>query len=444
MVKKLPYALEDDIYSLGEVFVRILYSSYATGREIRQFVQKHGDDAPSVARILASMMEPRESRCALANVRDQLRKLSFQPLPSEPRPLVTSAFLGIGALVTAAVVAQQARSKSLRRSQSVFSSRSRLQAEFRVGRTQGKRTYMEDYYCHSRVAFHTTPEARSWRIMGMFDGHGGKDCAKFAARFLPHEVRRMLRTAEEQLEGSGGQQAEVMRVAAQALKSALESLNDLFVKFKKREVGSRGFGYPGTTAAAALLSPDGSHAVLCNIGDARAALTGDWRVVEHVGYPPIVSEDKHVILTCPHTPGDASEIQRIEDAGGFVEQGARGPRVNGVLGVARAIGYAGVAEFQNVVPAVADYVIAERVDGSAAAGKTSGFVSMVALATDGVFEAVGQDQADSVFRRLAEAEDGEALGAKIQEELDSAGGGPGCAAENDDNATLLACLLPAL
>jgi len=447
--RDLPYTLDDDIYSLGEVFVRILYGSYATGRELLQFVRKQGSgpgvEAPPVVRILAAMLEPRESRCSLEEVHAQLVKLRFHPrgLPSEPRPIVATAWLGIGALVTAATVGAWERQKSLQRQKSVFSKRSRFQAQFRVARTQGTRVHMDEYYCHSRVTFGTSPSARSWRLLGVFDGHGGPDCSKFAARFLPHEVRRMLRDAEGRHDTSKMEvpSMEDMRVVAQALQTALESLNELFVKFKKKIPGgsTRGFGYAGSTAATALLSPDGCHAVLCNIGDSRAALSGDWSVMERSGAPPEVSGDGTVVVTHPHTPGDPAEIERIEKAGGFVELGYRGHRVNGALGVSRSLGYYGVAGFDNVVTAEADYVIAER---GGAGDVKAGHPALVALATDGVFETVGQGAATGVFRRLAEAEDGSGLGEKMNVELDQAGGGPGKMAENVDNATLLACLLP--
>lgn len=446
--KELPYTLDDDIYSLGEVFVRILYGNYGTGRELRQFAAQHegrtGEKPPSVTRILAAMMEPRETRCSLDELRARLEGLRFLPqaLPSQPRAIFTTAFLGIGALITAATFATLQRKKSLQRSRSVFETKSRMLAGFRVSRTQGTRVYMEDYYCHSRVIFRTSPKARSWRLLGVFDGHGGKDCAKFAAQYLPHEVRRMLRCAEERYTNASMNEpsADDLRIVAQALQSALESLDYLFVKFKKSIPGgsTRGFGYAGSTATAALLSPDGRHAVLCNIGDSRAALAGGWHVMEHFGSAPEVSADGSVVVTHPHTPGDPAEIERIEKAGGFVELGGRGYRVNGALGVSRAIGYAGVPAFSNVVFAKSDYVIAKR----STEGAKAGCPALVVLASDGVFETVGQEAAVEVIGSLAEAEDVVALGQKMEAALDHAGGGPGQAAQNNDNATLLTCLLP--
>eukprot|EP00445_Apocalathium_hangoei_P013815 CAMPEP_0203868668 /NCGR_PEP_ID=MMETSP0359-20131031/17243_1 /ASSEMBLY_ACC=CAM_ASM_000338 /TAXON_ID=268821 /ORGANISM="Scrippsiella Hangoei, Strain SHTV-5" /LENGTH=760 /DNA_ID=CAMNT_0050787121 /DNA_START=38 /DNA_END=2320 /DNA_ORIENTATION=- len=443
--QRMAYSLDDDVYSLGEVFVRILYGSYATGRELRTFVEKRiaaGVEPPAVTRILASLLEPRGTRCSLADLLPQLFALRYLPegLPSEPRPIVTAAFLGIGAMVTAAAIAKSVRQTSLQRQKSVFSKRSRFQATFHVIRTQGRRMAMEEYYCHSRVVFGTNPSARSWRLLGVFDGHGGPDCAKYAARFLPHELRRFLEIAEAHHDTSNMKvpSTEDLRVVAQALQAALQSLNELFVKFKKNEIpggNTRGFGYAGSTAAAVLLCPDGRHAVIGNLGDSRVALAGDWRVVECVGAPPQVSEDGKVLVTHPHFPGDPAEIERIEAAGGFVELGHRGHRVNGALGVSRALGYHGVKGFDKVVTATADYIIAERKTGS-------GRSALVALATDGVFETVGPGGSTELFGRLSAGATAEDLAALMTAELDQAGGGLGRMAENVDNATLLTCLLP--
>ena len=43
-----------------------------------------------------------------------------------------------------------------------------------------------------------------------------------------------------------------------------------------------------------------------------------------------------------------------------MEYGANGHRVNGVLGVSRAIGYCGIPDFAELVPSLSDTVILRR------------------------------------------------------------------------------------
>eukprot|EP00929_Paragymnodinium_shiwhaense_P071971 TRINITY_DN36543_c0_g1_i1.p1 TRINITY_DN36543_c0_g1~~TRINITY_DN36543_c0_g1_i1.p1 ORF type:complete len:721 (+),score=61.31 TRINITY_DN36543_c0_g1_i1:68-2230(+) len=430
VTKNLPYTLDDDVYSLGEIFVRMLYGSYATGSELRQFVQENPTDVPQVAKIVASMLQPREERSKLSHLVEELGALRFQTLTSIPRPIVTSVFLGMGALVTFATVAEKTRQKSIGdkpgRPDSVFSRCSEHCAEFRVGRTQGKRVQLQDYYCHSSICWNITPGARSWRLLGVFDGHGGQNCAKFCAQFLPHEVRRYLRDVEDDAGTLGFEHPAVLRLAAEGVKQALESLDKLFVKYKAK---TGDVALSGTTIAVALICPDGRRVICATIGDSRVALTGDWDIKDYDGFPPIT--EPGLVVTYPHRPGDQTEIDRIDQAGGFVEFGANGHRVNGVLGVSRAVGYAGIPDFCDCVPAKADFVIAERV------GKSPG---SVLLASDGLFPNTGDTV--RVFGRLGEETDATGLETAIQREIDRAGGGD--AAQAKDNVTLLACRLPAL
>ena len=69
----------------------------------------------------------------------------------------------------------------------------------------------------------------------------------------------------------------------------------------------------GTTAAAALLCPDGQHAVLCNIGDSRVALVGDWTVLDHSGHE--AEQFPGCVLTHAHRVTDPEEMERIDAAG---------------------------------------------------------------------------------------------------------------------------------
>eukprot|EP00438_Fugacium_kawagutii_P028853 Skav214192 [mRNA] locus=scaffold2153:16168:18125:+ [translate_table: standard] len=268
-------------------------------------------------------------------------------------------FLGIGSVATVSAVLSHLRRKEFRKKDmSIFSRQSKLQASFCVAQAQGERASLQDYYCHARIPWEIHPGARSWRLLGIFDGHGGKDCAKFAAQFLPHEVRRMLREKEEKACCYSSQVEsydQLCSIAAPALQQALESLDQLYVKFRAKKSN---LDLCGTTASVALLCPDGQHAVLCNIGDSRVACVGDWTVVAHSGHLPWGTPG--CVLTHAHRVTDPKEMARIDAAGGFVEYGANGHRVNGVLGVSRAIGYCGIRDFAELVPSLSDSVILRR------------------------------------------------------------------------------------
>ena len=203
--QELPYTLDDDIYSLAEVFVRILYGRYATGPDLQRFVALEQEQlmvAP-VVMVMKQMLDPRSERCSLEHVSRVLDDLRFAAKPSEPRPIVMSMFLGIGSVATVSAVLSHLRRKEFRKKDlSIFSRQSKLAASFCVAQAQGKRASLQDYYCHARIPW-DIHGGRSWRLLGMFDGHGGKDCAKFAAQSLPHEVRRMLREKEEEASKAG-------------------------------------------------------------------------------------------------------------------------------------------------------------------------------------------------------------------------------------------------
>ncbi|CAJ1398379.1 unnamed protein product, partial [Effrenium voratum] len=426
VTKELPYTLDDDIYSLGEVFVRILYGRYATGVDLRRFVEEcSSNSVPPVLQALKQMLEGRESRCSLEQVAQILDQLRFVPKPSEPRPMVMSMFLGIGSVATVSAVMDHLKKKKFRKQDmSVFSKKSKLQASFCVAQTQGTRPSLQDYYCHARIPWNVHAGARSWRLLGMFDGHGGRDCAKFAAQSLPHEVRRMLREVEDEAHEVDG--VHLWRMAAAALQKALESLDRLYIKFREKK---NNMDLCGTTASVALLSPDGLHAAVCNIGDSRTALVGDWKLLEHSGNAP--RQVPGLILSHAHRVSDPSEMARIDAAGGFVEYGASGHRVNGVLGVSRAIGYCGIRDFADLVPSLSDSLIVER-DGESRA--------LVAVGSDGLFKTCDESEADSVYLNLSDVEGYDSLEQKLADTLDTAGGG--VASDNKDNATLLACALP--
>eukprot|EP00403_Amphidinium_massartii_P036535 CAMPEP_0178457240 /NCGR_PEP_ID=MMETSP0689_2-20121128/46913_1 /TAXON_ID=160604 /ORGANISM="Amphidinium massartii, Strain CS-259" /LENGTH=732 /DNA_ID=CAMNT_0020083481 /DNA_START=35 /DNA_END=2234 /DNA_ORIENTATION=+ len=417
--KGLPYTLDDDVFSLGEVMTRILYGKRGCGNDLYRDIME-GDRAsqPRIAEIVCGMLHPRGQRWSLEEVLKALKDLKQEALYSDPRPIVTEVFLGVGAIVTAATVGV--------RRQPGRSTKGKMadKAKVYIGRHQGHRASMQDEYFHSRVRCAVSaPQIGNWRLLGVFDGHGGELCSQFCARFLPMKFGECCEAEQAQ----GGMVSDaLMRVAGDALAQALESLDGLFVGYKQRK---KVVDLTGSTASVALLSPLGEAAAVCNIGDSRVALAGGWEVIEHRGRDPHVLSDEDLVLTGAHTPADPDEQERIKAAGGFVEYGRNGYRVNGVLAVSRALGYAGSSDFAEVISAKADTMILRRPaqkDRSAA----------VMIATDGMYEKM---LAEELFLDIAAAGTD---GAAVKEKMNLALGVAGGLGTPDDNATILTCVLP--
>lgn len=156
---------------------------------------------------------------------------------------------------------------------------------------RGRRPTMEDA--------HTMVIMDNYAWYGLYDGHGGRKVADFAAENLHKNVISALQGIND---------------VRAALRKGFEELNAQLdsVTFDVRRQGS--------TAVVALVR-DGTLAV-ANLGDSRA-------VVSHAG--------KAIALTEDHKPDRADEKARIEKLGGkVIEYGV--PRVQGVLAVSRALG----------------------------------------------------------------------------------------------------------
>eukprot|EP00750_Incisomonas_marina_P023356 INCI5031.1.p1 GENE.INCI5031.1~~INCI5031.1.p1 ORF type:complete len:363 (+),score=81.23 INCI5031.1:281-1369(+) len=207
--------------------------------------------------------------------------------------------------------------------------------------TTGRRRYMEDRYIACPVHLHVAARSSSNNgkhrngrntqekfasLYGVFDGHGGARAADFcrdnmrslfeeAAMEVGEEYRRSGCIGDGDDDGDVDDSSDA-RVAAVALRRAMETLDTEFMKRAKAENLA-----DGTTAVVALTH--GDQVVVGNIGDSRAVL--------------VTTEDDVVALSDDHKPDRADERIRIEDAKGFVVM--KGVfRVMGILAVSRAIG----------------------------------------------------------------------------------------------------------
>ncbi|MBA0868892.1 hypothetical protein Goshw_020165 [Gossypium schwendimanii] len=166
----------------------------------------------------------------------------------------------------------------------------------------GGRPYMEDtHICIADLAKNfgcdlVSEEAISF--YGVFDGHGGKDASHFVRDHLP---RVIVEDVDFPLELEKAVTRSFMETDAAFAKScSLES-----------SLAS------GTTVLTAMIF--GRSLLVANAGDSRAVLSWHGRAIE-------MSKD--------HRPCCMKERRRIEDLGGFVDDGY----LNGQLGVTRALG----------------------------------------------------------------------------------------------------------
>ncbi|OPJ74862.1 protein phosphatase 1F isoform A [Patagioenas fasciata monilis] len=134
----------------------------------------------------------------------------------------------------------------------------------------------------------------------VFDGHGGVDAANYSATHLHVNV---------------GLHEDIVKNPAEALKCSFQKTDEMFLfKAKREKLRS------GTTGVTALIVGNKLH----------IAWLGDSQIM-------LVQQGKAVTLMEPHKPEREDERARIETLGGCVTY-MDCWRVNGTLGVSRAIG----------------------------------------------------------------------------------------------------------
>lgn len=175
---------------------------------------------------------------------------------------------------------------------------------------QGWRVNMEDAHI---AKFNIAPDTH---IFGVFDGHGGKEVAKYVERHLIDELvsnkafkeknyaqaltETFLRM-DELLQTNEGKK-ELMAIKAGDDDSKMEYQTESFA---------------GCTACVALITK--TQIICANAGDSRCVL---------------LSKGQAIALSEDHKPEVESERSRIQKAGGYVVDG----RINGNLNLSRAIG----------------------------------------------------------------------------------------------------------
>ena len=203
---------------------------------------------------------------------------------------------------------------------------------------QGWRRTMED----TAVAIKSLPQGES--LFGIFDGHGGREVSQFCKEYLEGvlisqqsykekdyvtALTQSFIQLDERLATPEGQE-EIVQIAREIIQEQKDNGNKEFAggnvsDEKLRELVNN----VGTTACVVLVTPD--EIICANAGDSRCVLTQEMCTYD-------LSDD--------HKPDNEDEAMRIVEAGGEVESG----RVNGKLGLSRAIGDLSYKRNQNLGP----------------------------------------------------------------------------------------------
>jgi serine/threonine protein phosphatase PrpC len=177
-----------------------------------------------------------------------------------------------------------------------------------VGSAMGRRPTMEDEVVVVGLGPAHNPNED---FFGVFDGHGGRDAAIYAAKNLyPKIGRNFSLNPNEPLK---------------SITSAFEETNAWMMQ-QRMDCGS--------TAAVSFVVD--STLYTANVGDTRVVL--GWK------------DKKAVRLSFDHKPSVATEKERIERLGGEVTRKFGVARVNGVLGVSRAFGDCKLIPYVSAVP----------------------------------------------------------------------------------------------
>lgn len=187
---------------------------------------------------------------------------------------------------------------------------------------QGYRGEMEDAHIHEILD-------GDHLFLGVFDGHGGKDCAHYVCAVrnpdtgaLAFEGRRGLvqvfkETPEWKQYLQGGKKREDFNLLKIALERAFMDIDHEMEDYLNAD-RNRNTPFGGCTACTVLITPH--HIICANAGDSRATMS-------YVG-------SKYIELSQDHKPHNKDELERIKNAGGYVQHN----RIDGNLAVSRGLG----------------------------------------------------------------------------------------------------------
>ncbi|KAH7436501.1 hypothetical protein KP509_05G022800 [Ceratopteris richardii] len=181
---------------------------------------------------------------------------------------------------------------------------------YAVASKKGRKDLMEDFSTASTYLSGDIKQA----FFGVFDGHGGKYAAEYAANNLDRHVSAVLSNM-----ASSPCIEDAMRTA----------YTNADIEFLNQHVSS------GTCAVSVLVKE--GEMVVANAGDCKAVLCRDGKAES---------------LSIIHRASNEKERQRVEDLGGIVDCYNGIWRVQGTLAVTRALGDANLKRWISAEPAI--------------------------------------------------------------------------------------------
>lgn len=230
--------------------------------------------------------------------------------------------------------------------------------KFACSAMQGWRIEMEDAHT-CETAVNGLPDTSFFAV---FDGHGGKTVSTLSAvQLLPI----ILNGAPLK---SGDKSADTL---GQALYQGLLDQDKHFLQTEPKLANLA--DKSGSTCIATFVTP--THYIIANCGDSRAVVCRDGRCF---------------FGTKDHKPSDATEYQRVQAAGGYIQVG----RVCGNLAVSRALGdfmykdRPDLSPAEQKVTAASDITTLERAEGD----------EFILLACDGIWDVMENEEAIQFVR----------------------------------------------
>ena len=134
-------------------------------------------------------------------------------------------------------------------------------------------------------------------LYGVFDGHGGRDCAAHVAKYLPIRIFSKLKEANSS--------------AAEIVYRAFLEVDTEWIQLAVTDTGN--LKDAGSTATLLLWDFQKNVAFLACVGDTRAVLSRDGKAID---------------LSVDHKATDPEVADVVNERGGFIANG----RINGILG----------------------------------------------------------------------------------------------------------------
>ena len=158
----------------------------------------------------------------------------------------------------------------------------------------GGREYMEDI----DILFENLQLSsdRYLSLYGVFDGHGGRECAAHIAKYLPIRVISKLRDPHCH--------------APEEIYRAFLEVDQEWIQLAVMDTNRKD---AGSTATLLVWDFKKNIAYIANVGDTRAVLCRDGQALD---------------MTIDHKASDPEVVEAVNSRGGFVANG----RINGILG----------------------------------------------------------------------------------------------------------------